>query len=112
LVGKRMEALAEAVPDAKQIAIITNPGHAGEQGELAASQVAAAKLGLNVEYLPFRDESGFESALSPALRARCQAIMVFPDAGMMRRSDLPRLPFRTRCRPRPDRPSLPGEAIY
>ena len=87
LVGKRMEALAEAVPDAKQMAVITNPGHAGEQGELAASQVAAAKLGLNVEYLPFRDESGFESALSAALRARCQAIMVFPDAGMMRRSE-------------------------
>jgi len=87
LVGKRMEALAEAVPDAKQMAIITNPGHAGEQGELAASQAAATKLGLNVEYLPFRDESGFESALSAALRARCQAIMVFPDAGMMRRSE-------------------------
>jgi hypothetical protein len=30
-----------------------------------------------VEYLPFRDDSGFESALSAALRARCQAIMVF-----------------------------------
>jgi putative ABC transport system substrate-binding protein len=87
LVGKRMEALAEAVPDAKQMAVITNPGHAGEQGELAASQVAAAKFGVNVEYLPFRDESGFESALSAALRARCQAIMVFPDAGMMRRSE-------------------------
>ncbi len=87
LVGKRMEALAETVPGLRKVAIISNPGHAGERRELAASQVAATQLGIDIEYLPFQGESGLDPALAAALRARCQAIVVFPDAGMMRRSE-------------------------
>lgn len=87
LVGKRMEALIDAVPGLKQVAVISNPGHAGERGELAASQGAAANLGLEMEYLPFQRDADLEAALSAALRSRCQAIIVFPDAGMMRRSE-------------------------
>lgn len=87
LVGKRMEALAEAVPGLKRVALLTNPAHAGERRELETSQVAAARLGLGVEYLPFEGDAGAETALSNALRAGCQAMMVFPDAGMMRRSE-------------------------
>ena len=87
LVGKRLEALAEAIPDLRKVALVTNPGHAGEPRELAASQDAAAKLGLDIEYLPFQSDSGMEPALAAALRSRCQAIVVFPDASMMRRSD-------------------------
>ena len=69
------------------MALITNPAHAGEPGELAASQAAAARLGLQIEYLPFQNESELDPALDAALRSRCQALMVFPDAGMMRRSE-------------------------
>jgi putative ABC transport system substrate-binding protein len=87
LVGKRMEALAETVPGLRKVAIISNPGHAGEHRELAASQVAASQLGIDIEYLPFQSESGLDPALSTALRSRCQAIVVFPDASMMRRSE-------------------------
>ena len=87
LVGKRMEVLAEAVPGLKRVAVLTNPAHMGERRELETSQAAAARLGLRVEYLPFVGDSGAETALSTALRADCQAIMVFPDAGMMRRSE-------------------------
>ncbi|HEX2542434.1 MAG TPA: ABC transporter substrate-binding protein [Caldimonas sp.] len=87
LVGKRMEAVAEAIPGLRKVALVSNPGHAGERGELAASTAAAAALGLDVEYIPFRGEAGLEPALATALRARCQAICVFPDAGMMGRSE-------------------------
>jgi putative ABC transport system substrate-binding protein len=87
LVGKRMEALAEAVAGLKKVAIISNPTHAGEQGEFKASQVAAVKLGLQIEYLPFQSENGLDAALAAALRSRSQALMVFPDGGMMRRSE-------------------------
>lgn len=87
LVGKRMQALAEAIPGVRRLALITNPGHAGEPGELAASQAAAAALRLNVDYLPFRGDSGLDGALQGALRARCDAMVVFPDQGMMRRSE-------------------------
>jgi putative tryptophan/tyrosine transport system substrate-binding protein len=87
LVGKRMEALAEAVPGLKKVAVITNPAHAGEQGEFKASQAAAVKLGLQLEYVPFESENGLDAALASAVRSRSQALMVFPDAGMMRRSE-------------------------
>ena len=87
LVGKRMQALAEAIPGLRRLALITNPGHAGERRELAASQAAASTLGLDIEYLPFRGDTGLDSALQGALRARCEGVVVFPDQGMMRRSE-------------------------
>jgi len=87
LVGKRMEALADAVPGLKKVAIISNPAHAGEQGEFKTSQAAAVTLGLQIEYLPFQNENGLDAALAAALRSRSQALMVFPDGGMMRRSE-------------------------
>lgn len=87
LVGKRMEALSEAVPGLKKVAVISNPDHAGEQAEFKASQAAAVKLGLQIEYLPLQSESGLDPALATALRSSSQALMVFPDGGMMRRSE-------------------------
>jgi putative ABC transport system substrate-binding protein len=87
LVGKRMQALAEAIPGLRRLALITNPRQAGERGELAASQAAASALGLQVEYLPFQGDAGVDGALQGALRARCEGIVVFPDQGMMRRSE-------------------------
>jgi len=87
LVGKRIQALSEAVPGLRKIALITNPFHAGERGELGASQAAASTLGLESEYLPFQGDGAMEKALADALRSRCQAMVVFPDAGMMRRSE-------------------------
>jgi putative ABC transport system substrate-binding protein len=75
------------VPGLRKVALVSNPGHAGERGELAASTAAASRLGLEVEYIPFQGEAGFEPALARALRSRCQAMSVFPDAGMMGRSE-------------------------
>lgn len=40
-----------------------------------------------MQYLPFRGDSGLDSSLAAALQARCQAIVAFPDAGMMRLSE-------------------------
>jgi putative ABC transport system substrate-binding protein len=87
LVGKRMQALVEALPGLRKVAVITNPGHAGERGELAATRTAASTLGLELAYLPMHNDVEMEAALSAAEDARCQAISVFPDAGMMRRSE-------------------------
>ena len=87
LVGKRIEALIEAVPGVRRIAVVSNPAHAGERRELAASQAAAARLGLETEYLPFRDDASLDAALAGVEAARCHAIVVFPDASMMRRSE-------------------------
>ena len=87
LVGKRMELLKEALPALKRVAIIARPEHPGEQGELRASQAAAKSLGLAIDYHQARNESEFENALAAILKSRNEAIVVFPDAFMMRYSD-------------------------
>mgnify|MGYP001306966455 CR=1 FL=1 len=87
LVGKRMEMLKQALPQLRRVAVIANTAHAGEQVELRASRSAAEAMGLTLEYLPIRGPAELASALDAALRARCEAIVVFPDAGMMRYSE-------------------------
>jgi len=87
LVGKRMQLLADAVPGMRRLALVSNPGHAGERRELAASQAAAVTLGLEVSYLPLRGDAALDETLQGALRAGCEGIVVFPDQGMMRRSE-------------------------
>jgi len=87
LVDKRVEALTGVVPELRKVAFMSNPGHAGESAELAASQAAAAKLGLENHYLPVSADGELDAALAQALSKRCQAMVVFPDASMMRRSE-------------------------
>ena len=87
LVDKRVEALTGVVPGLRKVAFISNPGHAGESAELAASQAAAAKHGLETRYVPFNDDGELDATLAQAVSSRCQAMVVFPDGSMMRRSE-------------------------
>jgi len=84
LVGKRMELLKEVLPMLKRVAILANPQHPGEQGELRASQAAAKTLGLAIDYFQVRNEAELEDAFAAILKARSEAIVQFPDAFMMR----------------------------
>jgi len=84
LVGKRLELLKEIMPRLKRIAILANPQHPGEKGELRASQAAAKTLGLALEYFQTQNATQLEEALVAVLKSGCEAIDVFPDALMMR----------------------------
>ena len=86
LVGKRMEMLKEVIPGMKRVAIIANPHHPGEQGELRVSTAAAKSLGLMVDYFQVRNDAELESAFTAILKSRCDAIDAFPDAFVMRAS--------------------------
>lgn len=86
LVGKRMELLKELMPGLKRVAIIARPEHAGEQGELRASQAAAKSLGLSVAYFPIKSLQELEDALAAVPKSRSEAMVAFPDAIMMRYS--------------------------
>jgi putative tryptophan/tyrosine transport system substrate-binding protein len=87
LVGKRLEVLKEVVPQLSHVAVLANPQHPGEQGELRASQAAAGKLGLKLSYFQIRDPAQVDEALTGIVKARCEAIDVFPDAVTMRVRD-------------------------
>ncbi len=83
LVGKRIEILKEAVPTVGRVAIIANPGHAGEQSELKASQSAAGRVGMTVQYLPVSSVRDFDGAFEAIARERAEAIVAFPDGLIM-----------------------------
>jgi len=84
LVGKRFELLKEALPALRRVACLANPDHPGESTELRVSREAAERLRVEVAYFPVESRAGFDAALAGTARARCDAIVLFPDAGMMR----------------------------
>lgn len=87
LVGKRMDVLRQALPRLKKVAVVANTGHPGEQSEWRVSRQAADALGLSLEYLPIRSPDDIGATLLAAKRAQCEAVVVFPDAGMMGHSE-------------------------
>jgi len=63
LVGKRIEFLKEALPGIRRIGVLARPQHPGEHGERAASEEAARKLGISVDYFPIHDPTEIDQAL-------------------------------------------------
>jgi len=86
LVGKRLELIRDLAPKSKRVSILANPLHPGEKGELKASLSAAEQLGLEVLYTEFLQGEGFDAALDKVRKQRCDAMVVFPDAGMLARA--------------------------
>jgi putative ABC transport system substrate-binding protein len=97
LVGKRIEFLKEALPGIRRIAILARPQHAGEHRERAASEEAAAKLGLAVSYFPIKDPAEIDPAFVAIREAKCDAVVIFPDYTMFQnREKLARLAAEAR----------------
>jgi putative tryptophan/tyrosine transport system substrate-binding protein len=86
LVGKRLELIKDMAPRSKRVAILFNPMHPGEKAERQASLSAAEQLGLEVLFTEFDPAQGFEAALDKIRKRRCDALVVFPDAGMLARA--------------------------
>ena len=90
LVGKRIELLKEWIPQTQRLAILARPQHPGDHKERQASEVAAAKLGIEIVYFPYTSPSslpvselsGLEKVLGSIADARCDGLMVFPDSAM------------------------------
>ncbi len=80
LAGKRVELLKEAAPRVSRLAVLANPGHAGEQRELRETQVAAQALAVKLQYLTVKIPSDFQEAFDAITRERADALITFPDA--------------------------------
>src|SRR5262249_23203079 len=86
------ELLKELAPQIRRIAILARPQHAGQQGERQASENASQKLGIQVSYfplpfVPIRDLPQLDMILRSIVKDGCDALVVFPDAGMFDVSD-------------------------
>jgi putative ABC transport system substrate-binding protein len=83
LAARRMELIKEVLPGLKRAGVIANPQHPGRQAELSAALEAAAKLGIAVDYFEARTLPELDAGLAAIAKARCEAIVVFPDARTM-----------------------------
>src|SRR5919108_71427 len=80
LAGKRVELLKEAFPAISRVAVLANPGPAGEQLELKETLAAAGALAVTVYYQPARAAGDFSDALDAITRQRANSLIIFPDA--------------------------------
>jgi putative ABC transport system substrate-binding protein len=80
LVGKRLELLKELLPHLNRVGVIADPGHAGEALERAASQTAADKLRIRMDYFPVKSFEEVDAGLESAHASGAQALVVFPDS--------------------------------
>jgi putative ABC transport system substrate-binding protein len=81
LVGKRLELLTQAVPGVSRVAVLWQPGAAGERTEedlLKEAEVAARALGVRLQFVEARGPADFDRAFSDMTRARARALTVLP----------------------------------
>jgi ABC-type uncharacterized transport system substrate-binding protein len=76
--GKRLELLREILPKLRRTAIIANPEHRGEHLEYQASEEAARRLGIIIQYLPVHNVAELEQSFA-MIASDSEAIVVFPD---------------------------------
>ena len=83
LAGKRVELLKEITPRISRVAILANPGHAGEHLELKETEAAARALDVVLQYLTVRAPGDFNEVFRAIARERAEAIIAFPDTLIM-----------------------------
>ncbi len=79
LVGKCLEYFTQAVPAARRIAILWQPGAFGEHTEkemLKAAEVAARVLGIELQFVEARGPADIDKAFSEITGARADAVAV------------------------------------
>jgi putative ABC transport system substrate-binding protein len=81
--AKRVELLREAFPHVTRVAILSNPLHPGEQGELKESEQGAKRLGIDVSFTQVRSAAEIEPALERIRAGGAEAMIVLPDGLVM-----------------------------
>jgi len=79
LSGKRLELLMEALHKVSLVAVLRNPGNPSNAVFLEETQVAAGRLGIQLQPLEGRNPDEIEQAFEAATRERARAIVVFDD---------------------------------
>jgi putative ABC transport system substrate-binding protein len=80
LLGKRLELLKEAVPQASLVAILSNPANPSHALELSEIEGAARRLRVQLQRLDARGPEEFERVFGAMARERADAVLVLVDA--------------------------------
>jgi putative ABC transport system substrate-binding protein len=79
LSGKRLELLAESVPNLARVAILLNPGNLSNFVFLEETRIAARRLGIELKPLEVRNPAEVERAIGSAIRDNAGALIAFDD---------------------------------
>ena len=77
ILGKRLELLKEAVPNAARVAVLWNPTNPLEVVAFRQGQVPARALGVTLQSIEVRELKDFENAFAAVTRERAGALLVF-----------------------------------
>jgi putative ABC transport system substrate-binding protein len=79
LVGKCLEYLTQAIPGAKRVAVLSQPGAFGQHTEeemLKAAEVAARALGIQLQFVEARNPADIDKAFAEIISAHPDAVIV------------------------------------
>jgi putative tryptophan/tyrosine transport system substrate-binding protein len=79
LSGKRVEMLKAVHPALARFAALGNDRHPGLRAEIEATTAAAQRLGLEMRYVPIRQQQDLEATLSVIAGAQVGGLVAFPD---------------------------------
>jgi len=77
LAGKRLELLKETVPNLTRVAVLWDPTEPGRRQLVTETEVAAPKLGLQIQTLEARDVRDIRNAFTAMTRERVGAVLVY-----------------------------------
>jgi len=78
LVGKRIELLKAAMPDARRIAIVASAQHPATRPSGTRRKSQRRAMGLEVEYFEAGGSAQLDRALEAIQKSRCDAVVMFP----------------------------------
>jgi putative ABC transport system substrate-binding protein len=76
LAGKRLELLREVAPKASRVAVLFDPRTRSGQAHVEQTQIAARKLGMQLQLLEAREPADIDRAFKAAREGRAEAISV------------------------------------
>ena len=97
LSAKRVEVLKELAPQATQMALLSNPEHAGELAEYQVTEDAARRVGAHITRHLARSPSELPAVMERIRVSRPGAMIVFPDSlTLVRRQEIADFAIRER----------------
>ena len=97
LCAKRVEVLKDLLPDAKRVALLSNPEHAGELLEYRVTEDTARRLGVEATRYLVQKPEELAPAFAAIRAAKFDAVLVFPDSlTLNRRKEIAGLAAQTR----------------
>jgi putative ABC transport system substrate-binding protein len=89
LLGKRLELLKETLPSLVRVAVLVNPDGLSADQIRTQWQTAAARLGLELQFVPARTPGDFPGAFGTMVQERAQALVVPSDSMFSGAANIP-----------------------